>query len=1044
MNRSHIALIACLTVLGTTVGLGQGASALSSKTLQGLEFRSIGPTLTTGRVADITVDPNRPDVYYVASAVGGLWKSDNRGDTWRSVFDDGGAFNMCCVVVDPKDSNNVWLGTGENSNPRSSTYGDGVYKSTDGGDHFTRVGLETSEHIGAIKIDPRNSEVVWVAAQGPVWSSGGERGIYKTVDGGKTWKASYTVSADTGANDLVIDPNNPDVVYASMWQRRRGVGQMIGGGPEGGIVKTIDGGKTWTKLAKGLPTGDIGRIALGVDPKAKPTRVYALLNGLPGDSGFFRSDDAGVTFQRMGAPYGKPGGPEAASNQVQCDQPAGRRGGNAAVAPVAPAAPPGGATPPAAQGAAGRQATPPAGAGGAGAGAQGAAAPRGGGRGGCAPGAYCGGDPGYYQELFVDPVRPDTIWSANTNLEWTRDGGRCWSPVPNLGGVHVDYHAVWFDTKDPNHIMVGNDGGAYESFDEGKEWRHFDSLPVTQFYRVAVDDALPFYNVCAGAQDNESQCGPSRTINRVGIRMSDWWMTGGCDGFQSRIEPGNPNIVYSACQSGGVSRMDLRTGENKSVRPSAANTLPGPYDPPAPAGGGAGGRGARGGGGGGGGGGRGGGDRTNWDAPYIISPHSPTRLYFGSDRLYRSDDRGDHWMAISPDLTKNLDYQVIPIMGKIWDPTKTVAYNNATTPGSTIVSVDESALAEGLIYVGTDDGLLQVTEDAGKTWRKTEHFEGVPDGVWLTDVRASPRDSNVVFVSLNNWQRGDFKPYLVRSDDRGKTFHNITGDFPNRMDIYSIVQDHVNGNLLFAGAEFGLFVSVDGGSHWVEMKGGLPTIQVRDIAVQRRESDLVLGTYGRSVYILDDYSPLREITADSLSHDAELYPLRHAYEFNELAYPQSAWGNTTTPNPPVGATFTYSVGPNFSGKLALTVADDAGKTVCRMDVPETAGVNRTTWNLRVEPPPDPNGRGGRGGGGGGGGGGRGRENGVRPCLDPSAVPPAPNPGGPGGFGGGRGAAVPMVPTGHYTATVGKLDGTTFTPIGKTQWFEVLPLPAKNW
>src|SRR5579864_7504580 len=1052
MNRSHIAFIACLAALGTTVGLGQGASALSPKTLQGLEFRSIGPTLTTGRVADITVDPNRPDVYYVASAVVGLWKSDNRGDTWRSVFDDGGSFNMCCVVVDPKDSNNVWLGTGENSNPRSSTYGDGVYKSTDGGDHFTRVGLETSEHIGAIKIDPRNSDVVWVAAQGPLWSSGGDRGIYKTTDGGKTWKASYTVSADTGTNDVVIDPNNPDVVYASMWQRRRSVGQMVGGGPEGGIVKTIDGGKTWTKLTKGLPAGDVGRIALGVDPKAKPTRVYALINGLPGDpvkgtpgdSGFFRSDDAGVSFHRMGAPYGKAAVPEAISDQTQCDQPAGRRGGNAAVAPAAPTPPAGGATPPAAQGGAGRQAA--AGANGAGASAQGAAAPRGGGRGGCDPGAYCGGDPGYYQELFVDPVRPDTVWSANTQLEWTRDGGRCWSPVPNMGSVHVDYHAVWMDTKDRNHIMVGNDGGAYESFDEGKEWRHFDNLPVTQFYRVAVDDALPFYNVCAGAQDNESQCGPSRTVNRVGIRMSDWWMTGGCDGFQSRIEPGNPNIVYSACQSGGVSRMDLRTGENKSVRPSAANTLPGPYDPPAPAGGGAGARGARGGGGGGGGGGRGGGDRTNWDAPYIISPHSPTRLYFASDRLYRSDDRGDHWLAISPDLTRNLDYNTIPIMGKVWEPTptKTVAWNNATTPGSTIVSVDESSLAEGLIYVGTDDGLLQVTEDAGKTWRKADHFEGVPDGVWLTDVRASPRDSNVVFVSLNNWQRGDYKPYLVRSDDRGKTFHNITGDFPNRMDIYSIVQDHVNSNLLFAGAEFGLFVSVDGGSHWVQMKGGLPTIQVRDIAVERRESDLVLGTYGRSVYILDDYSPLREITGESLSRQAELYPLRRAYAFNELAYPQSAWGNTTTPNPPAGATFTYSVGPSFSGKLALNVADDTGKTVCRMDVPETVGVNRATWNLRVEPPQDPNGRGGRGGGGGGGGG-RGRGNAGSPCVDPAAAPPPPPAAGAGfGGGGGRGAAVPMVPTGHYTATVGKLDGTTFTPIGKTQWFEVLPLPAKNW
>ncbi len=619
--------------------------------------------------------------------------------------------------------------------------------------------------------------------------------------------------------------------------------------------------------------------------------------------------------------------------------------------------------------------------------------------------------------------------------------------MPNLGSVHVDYHAVWMDTKDRNHIMVGNDGGAYESFDEGKNWRHFDNLPVTQFYRVAVDDALPFYNVCGGAQDNESQCGPSRTVNRVGIRMSDWWMTGGCDGFFSRMEPGNPNIVYTACQSGGVSRMDLRIGEPKSVRPGGANVLPGPYDPPvAPGSANGAGRGGRGGGGGGGRGG--GGERTNWDAPYIISPHSPTRLYFGTDRLYRSDDRGDHWVAVSPDLTRNLNYNTIPIMGKVWTPdaAHTVAWNNATTPGSTIVSIDESPLAEGLIYVGTDDGLLQVTEDAGKTWRKTEHFEGVPDGVWLTSVFASPRDSNVVFVALNNWQRGDYKPYLVRSDDRGKTFHNITGDLPKeRADIYSVAQDHVNGNLLFAGAEFGLFTSVDGGAHWVQLKGGLPTVQIRDMAVQRRESDLILGTFGRSIYILDDYSPLREITAQSLAKDAELYPLRHVYEFTELGYPQAAWGNTTTPNPPAGATFTYSVGSGFSGKLALEIANDAGKVMCRMDVPETVGVDRTTWNLRVDLPPDPNGRGGRGGGAGGGG--RGRAAGPA-CVDPNAAPPPPpDPNAAGAFGGGgggRGAAVPMVPAGHYTATVGKLDGTTFTPIGKTQWFEIVPLPAKNW
>ena len=1040
--RNTVAIVICLVVLAVSAGLGQSPSPVTSDALKALQFRSIGPTLSSGRVADITVDPTHANIYYVASAVGGLWKSDNRGNTWTSVFDNGGSFNMCCVVVDPKNSDVVWLGTGENSNPRSSTYGDGLYKSTDGAKTWTRVGLETSEHLARIVIDPRNSDVVYVAAQGPLWSSGGDRGVFKTTDGGKTWKnttAQGISTQDTGANDVLLDPNNPEIVYASMWQRRRAPGQMIGGGPEGGIFKSINGGNTWTKLTKGLPTGDVGRVALGVDPKAKPTRVYALINGLAGESGFFRSDDAGVNWTRMGAPYGKPGAPDAAPT-------------------AAPAA--------AAGGAAGQAGAAGAGVGGAGAargGAGGAGGGGGGGRGGCAPGAYCGGDPGYYQEIFVDPIRPDTIWSANTNLEWSRDGGKSWNNVPNMS-THVDFHVVWADPKDVNHIMVGNDGGAYESWDEGRTWRHFNNMPVTQFYRIAVDDALPFYNVCAGAQDNESQCGPSRSINRVGIRMSDWWMTGGCDGFQSRIEPGNPNIVYTACQGGAVSRMDLRTGESKNVRPGGANVLPDPNDPnaaAAAAAAGAGGRGAGGRGGGGGGGGRGGGggERTNWDAPYIISPHSPTRLYFGSSKLYRSDDRGDHWVSISGDLTRNLDARIIPIMGKVWDPNNTVAYNNATTVLSTIVSIDESPLAEGLIYIGTDDGLLQVTEDGGKTWRQSEHFANVPDNVWLTDVFASPRDSNVVFVTLNNWQRGDYKPYIVRSDDRGKTFKSIVGDFPDRMDVYSIVQDHVNGNLLFAGAEFGLFVSVDGGGHWAQMKGGLPTTQIRDMAVQRRESDLVLGTFGRSAYVLDDYSALREITPASLAREAELYPLRHAYSFTELGYPQAAWGNVATPNPPNGAMFTYSVGGGFTGNLVLSVSDDAGKALCRINVPEAAGIARVNWNLRVEPAAPAGGGGGRGGGGGagggGGGGGRGRGNAGTPCVDVTP-PPAPAPdavapgapgggfaGGVGGFGG-RGGNVPPVPSGWYTAQLGRLDGDKVTPVGRVQRFQVLPLPARNW
>jgi photosystem II stability/assembly factor-like uncharacterized protein len=1093
MKRTVFVFLAALLVLAGTMRAFQGPSAgLTADVVKAIELRSLGPSYTTGRVQDIEVDPNHPNTYYVAAAAGGLWKSENRGQTWAPIFDSGGAFNLCCIVVDPRNSDVLWLGTGENSNPRSAMIGDGLYKSTDAGKTWARVGLAQSEHIGNIKIDPRNSSVVYVAAQGPLWSAGGDRGIFKTIDGGQTWKNVLSVGngQDTGGNEVVIDPNNPEVLYASMWQRRRGVGQMIGGGPESGLYKSTNAGAAWTKVTKGLPTGDVGRIALGVDPKAKPTRVYALLNGLAGESGFFRSDDAGASFERMGAPYGKPGTRET---PPPCDTPAGRRGGGGGAAGAA-AAPPAGAaaggaaaTPPAGRGAAGRgaagrggQTTPPVGgatgvaaAGAAGAGAQGAGAAGvgaarggaggagggggGGGRGGCAPGAYCGGDPGYYQEIIVDPLRPDTIWSVNTNLEWSRDGGRCWGPAPISGGVHVDVHDVWQDPKDITHTLVGNDGGAYETWDEGRTWRHFQTLPVTQFYRVAVDNKTPFYYVCGGAQDNGSMCGPSRSLNSSGIHTSDWFTSGGGDGFFNLVDPEDPNYHYSSSQDGAITRLDLRTGQSRGIRPQ----LPPPGAEAVAAGGqpgarGAGAGGAGGGRGGGGGGGRGGGERTNWDAPYIISPHSATRLYWGSQYLYRTDDRGDSWTRISPDLTRNLDFRTIPIMGKVWDPATTVAYNNATTTLSDIVSIDESPLLEGLIYVGTDDGNLQVTEDGGRNWRKTTQFGSAADGLYLSDVFASPRDPNVVFVAQNNWQRGDYKPYLWRSDDRGRTFKSIAGDLPDRHPVWCVAQDHVNPNLLFAGTEWGLFFTVDGGAHWTKITAGIPAAaQVRDMKIQKRETDLVIATFGRGFYVLDDYSPLRELTVEALGREAELFPMRHAYAYDEQGYYRTVTGDERTPNPAFGAVFTYNVGSSFSGNLVLTIADSGGRPICRMDVPEAPGLRRVDWNLRVGAAGGGGGRGGGGGGGGRGGGGGGNTIGCMPigtggganaAADPNALAQAAQQGF-GGGGGGRGAGgAPMVESGRYTATLGKIvgEGAAPVPVGKPQSFAVTPLLTKNW
>jgi len=848
------------------------APGMEAKTFNGLAWRGIGPALMSGRIADIAVDPERRSTWYVAVGSGGVWKTVNRGTTWTSVFDGQGSYSIGCVAIDPNDNDVIWVGTGENVSGRHVGYGDGVYRSRDGGASWENLGLKASEHIGMIRIDPRDSDVVYVAAQGPLWSAGGERGLYKTTDGGATWKRILAGGEYTGVNEVHLDPRDPDVVYAVRHQRFRNVAALINGGPESGIFKSTDGGQTWRELTNGLPEGDRGKIGLALSP-VDPDVVYATIELGARTGGFWRSTDGGGSWEK------------------RSDYLSGGTG------------------------------------------------------------------PHYYQEIFASPHDRDRVYQMDAMLHISDDGGKTFVQQP-MGHRHSDHHAMAFDPDDPDYVMYGTDGGLYESFDGGATFRFVANLPVTQFYKIAVDYDEPFYNVYGGTQDNSTQGGPSRTMNVNGIRNGDWFITLFADGHQPAVDPTNPDIVYSEWQEGNLVRYDRKTGEQVYIKPQPAADEPN--------------------------------DRFNWDSPILISPHDPKRLYFASQRVWRSDDRGDSWTAVSGDLSHGRDRLTLPMMGRVWSIDASWDLMAMSEYG-TITSLSESPLVEGLLYAGTDDGRIHVSEDGGANWRAIERLPGVADDYFVNDIKADLHDPDTVYVLVDDHKSGDFAPYVYKSTNRGGTWVSIAGDLPARHIAWRLVQDHVNPALLFLGTEFGVFFTVDGGKRWVELEGGAPTISFRDLAIQKRENDLVAGSFGRGIWILDDYTPLREIDGKQLEREAILFPVRDAPWYIP-AQPLGSWQENgkafqgdayfVAPNPPFGAVFTYYLRDELqtaeqrrqaaekerakagedtpypgwealrteeledAPAVVLTVRDAEGTVIRQVEGPLGSGFHRVAWDLR--------------------------------------------------------------------------------------------------
>ncbi len=815
--------------------------------LDALQWRHIGPAAFGGRIDDVEAVPGRPSTIFVGTASGGIFKTVNNGVTWKAVFDEEGtSLSIGDLAIAPSDPNIIWAGTGEPNNRQSSSWGDGVYKSIDGGETWAHMGLRDSHHVGRIVIHPTNPDIIYVAALGHLWGPNTERGLFRTRDGGRTWDRVLYIDADTGVVDVAMGADGRTIFAAAYQRRRRGWG-FVGGGPGSGLHRSLDGGTTWQKLSGGLPDGNVGRIGVDIS-RSHQGIVYAVVEHKQG--GIFRSEDSGTTWTRQNA-----------LNQR----------------------------------------------------------------------------PSYYSQIRIDPTNPNKLWKLASTLFVSIDAGRNWSNDKTGDRIHVDHHALWINPRDADHLILGNDGGLYFSYDGSRTWDFIDNLPIGQYYDIGVDGRDPYW-IYGGTQDNGTWGLPVRTYSQLGIMNTDVVNIAYGDGFYTAPDPKDPRTIYANSQSGRTYLVDLDTREEKGIRPVPPDSKE-TY-------------------------------RFNWSTPMLISPHDNRVVFYGGNRLFRTADRGHTWQVISPDLTRNQEWKKLPIMG----PERgddTLSRDDGVSDFGTITTIGESPVQAGLLYVGTDDGKVQMTADGGKSWRDLTSRFRLPGARWASRVLASRHAAGTAFVAFDGHQDDDFKPYIFRTTDNGATWSSISGTLPDGMVVSALEEHPRNPNLLFAGTEFGLFLTANGGTSWTHVRGSLPTVPIDDIVFNDRANDLVLGTHGRSIIVLDDITPLEHLTPAVLSSDAHLFPVRAATQYYEMrSMPTPGASEFAGPNPPYGALITYYLrddpkpapsptATNGDGGAAaeqtaskepptvrITVMAPDGSVVRELQGPDRKGLNRVSWDLR--------------------------------------------------------------------------------------------------